>query len=170
MRGTTLKRRGATALADLPQLRFPARRTTLLRVVLGMALAVVLLFAVLAGRSAGSGRAAVLPEGAGTGVVVLDMSASIAGPVYARVESVLQGIDQANQGIGLVMFSDVAYELLPPNSPPGALLQFLRFFVPQRIVGGAPQFQQSPWDQFSGGTRISSGLAEAARDLKRAGV
>ena len=30
--------------------------------------------------------------------------------------------------MGLVMFSDTAYELLPPNSPRSALLQFERFF------------------------------------------
>ena len=170
MRGTTLRRRGAVAFGELPKLAGPARRTTAVRLVLGLALAATLALAALSGRSAGSGRAAVLSEGAGTGVVVLDMSASIAGAVYARVENVLRGIDQANQAIGLVVFSDVAYELLPPNSPPGALLQFLRFFVPQRIVGGTPVFQQTPWDQFSGGTRISAGLREAARALRRAGV
>jgi hypothetical protein len=170
VRGTTLRRRGAVAFGELPKLAAPARRTTALRLVLGLALAGTLALAVLSGRSAGSGRAAVLPKGAGTGVVVLDMSASISGAVYARVENVLRGIEQANQAIGLVMFSDVAYELLPPNSPPGALLQFLRFFVPQRIVGGTPLFQQTPWDQFSGGTRISSGLREGARALRRAGV
>jgi hypothetical protein len=170
MRGTTPRRRGAVALAELPRLAVPARRTTAIRLVLGVALALTLALAVHSGRAAGSGRAAVLPQGAGTGVVVLDMSASIAGAVYARVENVLRGIDQANQAIGLVMFSDVAYELLPPNSPPGALLQFLRFFVPERLVGGTPVFQQSPWDQFSGGTRISTGLREAARSLRVAGV
>ena len=73
-------------------------------------------------RSAGAGRAAVFPEGTNTGVVALDMSASISGPIYARVATTLRGIVNANQSVGLVMFSDTAYELLPPNSPPGALL------------------------------------------------
>ena len=96
-----------------------------------------------------------LPSGATTGCVVLDMSASISGPVYERVATTLRGIVNANQSICLVMFSDTAYELLPPNSPPGALLQFIPFFVPTRFYGGTPVFAQSPWDQFSGGTRIS---------------
>ena len=94
--------------------------------------------AVLSARSAGSGRAAVLPQGATTGVIALDMSASIAGPVYQRVATTLKGIVAANQRIGLVMFSDVAYELLPPNSPAGALLQFLRFFQPLRTPAARP--------------------------------
>lgn len=170
MRSTTPRRSGAVGLADLRTLAGPARRTTAIRVALALALAATLALAVLAGRSAGSGRAAVLPEGAQTGVVALDMSASISGPVYARVATVLSGIDRANQAIGLVMFSDVAYELMPPNSPPGALLQFLRLFSPSRYEAGSPVFPQTPWDQFSGGTRISTGLLEGARDLRRAGV
>ena len=39
MRGTTLKRRGATALGDLPGLRSPAGRTTFVRIALVLALA-----------------------------------------------------------------------------------------------------------------------------------
>ncbi len=66
------------------------------------------------------------------------------------------------------MFSDVAYELLPPNSPAGALLQFLRFFQPERVVHGTPIFGRSPWDQFSGGTRIAAGLKQAHQALRRA--
>jgi hypothetical protein len=102
--------------------------------------------------------------------VALDMSASISGPVYERVATTLRGIVNANQSICLVMFSDTAYELLPPNSPPGALLQFIPYFVPVRFYGGNPVFAQSPWDQFSGGTRISSGLIAADTALKRAHV
>jgi hypothetical protein len=98
------------------------------------------------------------------------MSASISGPVYERVSTTLRGIVNANQSICLVMFSDTAYELLPPNSPAGALLQFVPFFVPTRFYGGTPVFAQSPWDQFSGGTRISTGLASADAALKKAHV
>jgi hypothetical protein len=166
----TIHRKGATPFGELARISSPRQRTTLLRVLLALALAGTLAATVLSARSAGSGRAAVLPQGATTGVVALDMSASIAGPVYSRVATTLKGIVSANQAIGLVMFSDVAYELLPPNSPAGALLQFLRFFNPVRIVSGTPIFGQSPWDQFSGGTRISSGLAMAAAALERAHV
>jgi hypothetical protein len=98
------------------------------------------------------------------------MSASISGPIYARVATTLKGIVAANQGIGLVMFSDTAYELLPPNSPPTALSQFIPFFVPTTYSHGNPIFAPSPWDQFSGGTRISAGLVAAQQALRAAGV
>src|SRR4051794_29548076 len=145
-------------------------RTSVARVVLALALAATLAAIVFVARDAGSGRAAVFPEGTDSGIVALDMSASIAGPIYARVASTLQGIVDANQSIGLVMFSDTAYELLPPNSPPGALLQFMPFFVPVRFAGSTPIFAQSPWDTFSGGTRASTGLVQAEQALLRARV
>ena len=170
MRLPSIHRRSAPALADLGQIERPAGRTSLLRVALALALAGTLAVAVLDARSAGAGRAAVLPEGASTGVIVLDMSASISGPIYARVATTLKGIVAANQGIGLVMFSDTAYELLPPNSPPTALSQFIPFFVPTTYSHGNPIFAQSPWSQFSGGTRMSSGLVTAQRALRAAGV
>lgn len=168
MRGTTLSRRHATPLADLAELAHPARQTVLLRFGLALALAVTLAGAVLLARSAGSGRAAVLPVGAKTGVIVLDMSASVAGPNFERVAIVLHGFASANQAMGLVMFSDVGYELLPPSSPPSALQKFVRFFSPQSFAGGVPQFGQTLWDHFSGGTRISRGLAAGQKALRRA--
>jgi hypothetical protein len=170
MTASTFHRRDRVPLADLPKLRAAAWRTTAVRVLLAIALAGTLALLVRAAGSAGSGRAAVFPKGTTTGIVALDMSASISGPVYARVASTLRGIVYANQSVGLVMFSDTAYELLPPNSPPGALLQFVPFFTPLRYYSGTPQFAQSPWDIFSGGTRIATGLAEARRSLERAGV
>lgn len=170
MRGTTLSREGATRLGDLSRLRQPARRTTVIRVGLALCLVATLGGAVLLARSAGSGRAAVLPVGAKAGVIVLDASASVAGPPFERVGAVMRSFVAANQAMGLVMFSDVAYELLPPNSPPSALQSFVHFFVPQRVTKRAPIFGASPWDQFSGGTRISSGLATGLDALRRAGV
>jgi hypothetical protein len=170
VRGTTLARRGATRLGDLPQLAQPARRTTLVRVGLALCLTATLAGALLLAGSAGSGRAAVLPAGAKAGVIVLDVSASVAGPPYERVAAVMQSLVSANQAMGLVTFSDVAYELLPPNSPPSALEQFVRFFVPEHVSKQAPIFGTSPWNQFSGGTRISTGLAAGLNALRRAHV
>ena len=170
MRLPSLHRRGSVRLADLSRLERQATRTSLVRIVLALALAGTLAAIILIARSAGSGRAAVFPQGTRTGVVALDMSASISGPVYARVATTLRGIVNANQSIGLVMFSDTAYELLPPNSPPGALLQFVPFFTPVRYSAGAPIFTQSPWDEFSGGTRMATGLVAAERALQRAHV
>jgi hypothetical protein len=166
----TPRRKNAVLLADVAQLHTRAQRTALVRIALAVALLGTLALLFHVARSAGAGRAAVFPEGTSTGVVALDLSASISGPTYARVASTLRGIVNANQSIGLVMFSDTAYELLPPNSPPGALLQFIPFFTPQRYYGGAPVFGQTPWDTFSGGTKIESGLDMARRALLRAKV
>lgn len=170
MRLPTLHKRNAVPLADLGELHTRAQRTGLVRIVLALALLGTLALLFDVARSAGAGRAAVFPAGTNTGVVVLDMSASISGPIYARVATTLRGIVSANQSIGLVMFSDTAYELLPPNSPPGALLQFIPFFRPLRYYGATPVFAQSPWDTFRGGTKIGSGLQMARRALIRSKV
>ena len=47
MRGTTLRRGGATTLGDLPTLTAPAQRTTLVRGALALALAATLAGAIL---------------------------------------------------------------------------------------------------------------------------
>jgi hypothetical protein len=166
----SIHRGGAVVLGERDRLLGAARRTAAIRILLALALAGTLALLFLTARSAGAGRAAVFPEGTDTGVVLLDMSASISGPIYARVSSTLQGIVAANQSVGLVMFSDTAYELLPPNSPPSALTQFVPFFVPVRYNGTTPVFEQSPWDMFTGGTRVASGLVVAAQSLVRARV
>ena len=170
VRGTTLLRRGATRLGDLAQLSGPCaahdRRPRRSRARAGGdprrrgSLS----------RTAGSGRADVLPVGAKTGVLVLDVSASVSGPPFERAGAVVRGLVRANQAMGLVMFSDVGYELLPPNSPPSSMQQFLRFFAPKSVHNGAPLFGQSPWSQFSGGTRISTGLIAGQAALRRAHV
>jgi hypothetical protein len=170
MRLPTLRKASAVPFADLPQVHTRAHRTAAIRVGLALALAATVALLFDAARSAGAGRAAVFPEGTCTGVVALDMSASISGPTYARVATTLRGIVNANQSIGLVMFSDTAYELLPPNSPPGALQQFIPFFTPLRFYGSTPIFGQTPWDTFMGGTQIAPGLETARQSLKRAHI
>jgi von Willebrand factor type A domain len=166
----TLRRGLAVPSADLPRLQVPAQRTAAVRIVLTAALIATLVWLFVVAKSAGTGRAAVFPEGADTGVVALDMSASISGPIYARVATTLRGIVNANQSVGLIMYSDTAYELLPPNSPPGAMLQFIPFFVPLRYYGSTPVFGQTPWDTFMGGTRVAAGLQMARTALRRAHV
>lgn len=170
MRLPTFRKQSGVALADLGQVHTRGQRTAVVRIVLALALAGTLALLFDVARSAGAGRAAVFPQGTCTGVVALDMSASISGPTYARVATTLRGIVNANESIGLVMFSDTAYELLPPNSPPGALQQFIPFFTPIRFYGSTPIFGQTPWDTFMGGTEISTGLDMARRSLRRAHI
>ncbi len=166
----TLRPGLAVPSADVPRLHVAAQRTGAVRIVLTAALIATLVWLFVVAKSAGTGRAAVFPEGAETGVVALDMSASISGPIYARVATTLRGIVNANQSVGLIMYSDTAYELLPPNSPPGAMLQFIPFFVPLRYYGSTPVFGQTPWDTFMGGTRVAAGLEMARTALRRAHV
>ena len=170
MRGTTFKHGGATVLGDLPGLRPRADRTTFARVALALALAATLAGAILLARSAGSGRPALLPVGRKTGVVVVDMSGSVSGGGFKAIAAALRGLAAANQAMGLVMFSDTAYELLPPNSPTSSLIAFEHFFDPQAGGKGSPPFGSTPWDQFTSGTRISRGLSTGQRALQRAGV
>jgi hypothetical protein len=166
----TFHRSGAVILADRVRLRGPRLRSDAVRILLALALLGTLALLFLSARQAGAGRAAVFPQGTDTGVVVLDMSASISGPTYARVATTLRGIASANESVGLVMFSDTSYELLPPNSPSAALTAFVPFFVPLRYYGTTPVFGQAPWDMFMGGTRIATGLIMGEQSLKRAHV
>lgn len=166
----TFHRGGAVILADRVRLRGPRLRSDGVRILLALALLGTLALLFLSARSAGAGRAAVFPQGTDTGVVVLDMSASISGPTYARVATTLRGIASANESVGLVMFSDTSYELLPPNSPASALTAFVPFFVPLRYYGTTPVFGQAPWDMFMGGTRIATGLIMGEQSLRRAQV
>lgn len=166
----TFHRSGAVILADRVRLRGPRLRSDAVRILLALALLGTLALLFVAARQAGAGRAAVFPQGVDTGVVVLDMSASISGPTYARVATTLRGIASANESVGLVMFSDTSYELLPPNSPSAALTAFVPFFVPLRYYGTTPVFGQAPWDMFMGGTRIATGLIMGEQSLKRAHV
>lgn len=168
MRGTTLKHGGATVLGGLRELRPWADRTVVVRVGLALALTATLSGAILLARSAGSGRPALLPEGRKTGVVVVDVSGSVSGGRFKAVAAVLRGLAAANQAMGLVMFSDSAYELVPPNSPTSSLLAFEHFFDPQADGKGDPPFGTTPWDQFSAGTRISAGLSMGRQALLRA--
>jgi predicted phage tail protein len=170
MRIPTARRAGAVPFADLARVSATAQRTSIVRILLAAALVATLVWLFVDARSAGAGRAAVFPQGATTGVVLLDMSASISGPIYARVATTLRGIVAANQSVGFVMFSDTAYELLPPNSPPAAMLAFVPFFQPLRYYGSTPVFGQTPWDTFTGGTRVGAGLEVAASALRRAKI
>jgi hypothetical protein len=75
---------------------------------------------------------------------------------------VLRKVISSSTRAGLVLFSDVSYELLPPDAPTGALRPYLRFFTPIRGV-----FPRNPWDgTFRAGTVISKALRLAADMLK----
>jgi hypothetical protein len=114
---------------------------------------------VLLARDLRTGGTALVPTGRG-GVLVLDLSRSVDPNALRRMGAVLRNLIRTNTPIGLVVFSDVAYELLPPRTPARALKPMLRFFTE---TGGS--FPDNPWSPvFRAGTRISQGL-EIARSM-----
>jgi hypothetical protein len=99
-----------------------------------------------------------------TAVVVLDVSSSISTDTYARIEQTLRELSRTKDRYGLVVFSDTAYEVLPPGTPATELAPLVRFFT-VRDGGTFSRFPPSPWSRsFAGGTRISAGL-ELARGI-----
>lgn len=158
--------RAALPLADAPSLGSAARRTTLVRGTLALALVLVSVAAVQAARGGRVDEASVLPRGANA-IVVLDVSASISTETYSRIGTALRQLVASNGRFGLVLFSGTAYEALPPGTPATELRPLIRFFTLTRPAGEEflPTFPVNPWAQsFSAGTKISAGL-ELAREI-----
>jgi hypothetical protein len=147
-------------LVDVGLLRRATRATLVVRVALGVLLALVAVAAVVVANRLEPRETALLPPGS-DGIVVLDVSASISSDTYARIGATLDRLARSDGRFGLVLFSDTAYEALPPGTPARELRAFQRYFVvpEQRQPGFLPQLPTSPWGEaFSGGTRISTGL------------
>jgi len=158
----------AIELADYPALAPAARRTRLLRLGAAGAAVALAVLAFLVAPSGSSPGAVLLPHGA-NGIVVLDVSASISSDTYARIASTLDRLRRGGGTAGFILFSDTAYQALPPGTPVAELGPFERFFqVPAQTQPGVlPQPPQSPWtDQFGAGTRISTGLSLALKVLQ----
>ena len=144
---------------DLPSLEAAERRTRAIRLLLVLALLALFAGTVLLARGLQSGETALLPAGR-SGVVVLDLSRSVDPDALRRTGGVLRSLIRSNASVGLVVFSDVAYELLPPRTPARRLEPMLRFFTE---TDG--RFPDNPWaPTFRAGTRISHGL-EIARAM-----
>jgi len=137
-------------------------RTGVVRVVL-VALACGLLGAAFLSARSLEPRSSELTPGGRSGVVVIDLSLSIVSRDYVHVGGILQRLIRADNPMGLVVFSDTAYELLPPRTPAKELRPLLRFFT---VRGG--QLPSNPWTPgFQAGTRISTALALAQEMLVR---
>jgi hypothetical protein len=105
-----------------------------------------------------------------SGMVVLDVSASISSDTYARIASTLDRLVRSHGSYGLILFSDTAYQALPPSTPASQLEPLKRFFeLPAETSPGAlPEAPQSPWTEtFAGGTRISTGLSLALDVIRK---
>jgi len=160
----------AIPLADAPALRAPARRTAgVLAVLAALGLAAVAAFLLLS-RHPHTRTIVPLPAHADT-ILVLDVSASISSDTYSRIGGTLAALSRSGERFGLVVFSDQAYEALPPGAPAADLAPFVRYFTlpPQARPGFAQTFPPNPWSSsFSAGTRISAGM-DLAHSIALAG-
>jgi von Willebrand factor type A domain len=146
-----------------------ARRTVILRVAFAVVLVGLVVAAVDTGRSKAAANRGLVPGGTG-GMLVLDVSRSIRPDANHTITNALQQLIDAHTRIGLVAFSDIGYELLPPGSPSAELQPLLRYFAAVKPKPGPDPYPPNPWtNSFSGGTQISSGLAVAHAALERAG-
>ena len=163
-------RRSGIPLADAGLLGEAIRRTTLVRLGLLGALIALACFAVWRAAGLETRTVAFLPESATT-IVVLDQSRSVYLADYKAIAAILTRVVQGDPSVGLVAFSDTAYEMLPPGSHGSDLKALLRFYRPTGVganVDPASNFPASPWDTvFSGGTKISGGLELARQMVER---
>jgi von Willebrand factor type A domain len=158
----SLPRRHAVDTHDANAFPVAAWRTRLLRLAFAGAALALVVAAVASARGLDTRSPGLIARGT-TGVVVVDLSLSIANEDYHAVRRAFRRLVAENSSIGLVVFSDVAYELLPPGTPASALEQMLRLLVPPRL--GPPI---NPWTGgFRAGTRVSAALELARGMLER---
>lgn len=158
------RRRQAVSTYDLRALRRARRRALALRVVLAGGAVALLGAAAASARGLDVRERSFLPPGS-TGVVVIDISLSIAEANYVDVRRTLRQLVRIDAPVGLVFFSDVPYELLPPGTPASELEPLLRVLQPSPSRASPPI---NPWwDTFRAGTRISIALGLARDMLER---
>jgi von Willebrand factor type A domain len=147
---------------DLAGLRGVIRRTGVVRLVLAIAALALVLAAAASARDPKTSEQTLVPPDR-IGVVVLDLSLSITDDDYTAIRRTLRRLVAENARIGLAVFSDAPYELLPPGTPAKELQPILRLLVAPRL---GPV--RNPWTQtFRAGTRISSALDLAKSMLER---
>ena len=149
----------AIPLADASALRPAARRTFAVRVAIAAALGALVVVVVLVSRHPHTETIVTLPAHS-SAIVVLDVSASISADTYSRIGATLSSLSRSGGRYGLVVFSDQAYEALPPGTGSRDLTPLVRYFtLPPAHGGFAQTFPANPWQRtFSAGTKISAGL------------
>jgi hypothetical protein len=163
----------AIPVGEAARLRPAAKRTALAAAVLAVLIGVIALAVVLAARQGQPERTSLLPKGESV-VVVLDLSLSIPEVAYERMRNAMNELAVSDARVGLVIFSDSAYEMLPTGSPTSELKPVLRYLTP--VPGeindrtGGPLYLPDPWsDGFRGGTRISAAIDTARELIEREG-
>jgi hypothetical protein len=157
-------RRQAVSSPDLRALRRGRLRAGALRVVLAGGAVALLGAAAASARGLDVRERSFLPPGS-TGVVVIDVSLSIAEANYIDVRRTLRQLIKIDAPVGLVLFSDIPYELLPPGTPASELEPLLGVLQPAKSKAAPPI---NPWwDSYRAGTRISAAMALAKDVLER---
>ncbi|PWU25122.1 MAG: hypothetical protein C5B48_02865, partial [Candidatus Rokuibacteriota bacterium] len=150
-------------LSDAPRLAQAARRTRLLR----LGLAAVFAIVPLAALASLPGLSTATASRGSDSMIVLDVSGSVAAQVYPAVEKALrQAVRASGAHAGLLVFSDTAEEVLPPNAPIEEVLRYLRYFS---VSTASAWPSANPWQGFSAGTAISKGIAAARVALQGRG-
>ena len=160
-----------------------ARRTGVALTVLAL-LALATAIALVPAASRPSGAPAALRGGDGL-MVVIDVSSSTLGFSNMIAKSLLALANDPSQRAGLVLASQSAYVALPPETPGSALRGWQRMIdyineQNHRLAARAkldrtplpnPAPGDYPWvGVFTGGTRLSTGLARAIQALREAGT
>ena len=178
-------RRGGLPTSAVRELGGVIRRTRALRLALVAGIGVLAAAVLLSSGRLGATPTSYFASGSG-GIVVLDLSTSVEPRKYQRIHRVLKSLSETSTRVGLVAFSDVAYEMFPPGTRGEELAALLPFYKPppQRIVNLIRRFGRrdrrflpppafdptSPWTAtFRGGTRISTGLEVARQAIERDG-
>jgi hypothetical protein len=155
----------AVPLADAPALWRYADRTRQVRLALAAGLLVVFGVTVFAGFRLHTRPTSYFASG-GNGVIAVDLSASIDPTANARLRTLLRTLANSDQRLGLVVFEEKAYEMLPPGTRGDQLRPMLRFFGNSLASFGS----ETPWSRgFLGGTAISAGLGLAREEARREG-
>jgi hypothetical protein len=166
----------ALPTAELPALARPHRRTQFVRGALALAVLSLAAAVVLDARALARPTAALLPAGR-AGVAVVDLSGSIGVERTREIGRAVARVDTAEERLGLVVFSDTAYELLPPGTPATHLAPLARLFTQAPGIRNfgfgdvRTQFPPTPWDRvFRAGTSIATGLVAGLQALERGHV
>lgn len=158
-------RADAVPSAELASFAGAARRTRVVRLGLAAALVACVVVAILTVPRAEERR---FQPARNVGIIVLDLSTSVRPSTYELIRRRLEELSQTNRRFGVVVFSDVAYQTIPPATPARELAKYVRFFKPGfRYDEDGNPLPRSPWEQwFAAGTSISSGLLLAAKLLE----
>jgi hypothetical protein len=180
-----LGRSGGLPTSAADELGREHRRTRAIRLALATLAIVLLVLATMVSRDLHALPTSYFATGSG-GIVVLDLSTSVDELKAQRAQRVLRSMAETEGRVGLVVFSDTAYEMLPPDTRSEELRPLLRFFAAppgfRRDRFGfrnrrnddrqtpRPRPVETPWSlSFRGGTKISTGLAEARAVIEREG-